>query len=284
MACTDSSASKEDSGFCIDSQYTFVMDEKAFRKALTDLPLGEQRYLASTGSTNDLALAWATEGAPDLSVVYADEQTMGRGRKGRKWLTPSGSSLALSLVLRPEEREQVHVALFSGLGALAVRDALEKAGLKAEIKWPNDILVNRRKLAGVLAEAVWTGEDVDSIVIGIGINVLRDAVPQADDALFPPTSVESEGGTADRATLLHDLLAALLTLRPQVGTPEFIAAWDGALAFRGEPVRIWRDEGESLSGVVAGLETDGGLMLTLPDGSSRKISFGEVHLGPEAQP
>lgn len=257
------------------------MDEKTFRKSLEGLPLREQRYFASTGSSNDLALAWATEGAPDLSVIFADEQTTGRGRKGRKWHTPAGSGLALSIILRPEPEDDTPISLYSGLGALAVCDALEKAGLKASIKWPNDVLVNRRKVAGILVEAVWTGEAVDSIIIGLGVNVLRASVPPADDNLFPATSVEAAGGVTDRPQLLRDLLAALVSLRPKVGAPEFIAAWNAALAFHGETVRVWRDEGDSLIGTVAGLERDGSLTLTLPDGSSESINFGEVHLRPE---
>ena len=263
--------------------YTVDVDEKTFRKALEDLPLQEMRYLGTTGSTNDIALAWATEGAPDLSIVFADEQTSGRGRRGRKWHTPAGSALAVSAILRPREaeKEPFHIAHFSGLGALAACDALGKAGLRAQIKWPNDVLVKRRKLAGVLAEAVWTGQDVDSIIIGIGMNVLRASVPPEDPLLFPATSIEGEGGATDRPQLLHDLLAALVALRGTVGTPDFVAAWDAALAFKQESVRIWGDEGESLTGTVEGLETDGSLRLTLADGSVQSVNFGEVRLRPE---
>jgi BirA family biotin operon repressor/biotin-[acetyl-CoA-carboxylase] ligase len=259
------------------------VDEKTFRKALEGLPLGELRYYASTGSTNDLALAWATEGAPDLSVIFADEQTSGRGRRARKWQTPAGAALAVSIILRPGGEDHGNPSLFSALGALALCAALEKAGLKAEIKWPNDVLVNRRKVAGILAEAVWTGEAVDSLIVGIGVNVLHASVPPADDTLFPATSLEAEGGITDRGRLLHDILAALISLRSEVGSPEFVAAWDTALAFRGETVRVWRDEGDSLTGTVAGLGSDGSLALTLPDGSSESINFGDVHLRPEGQ-
>lgn len=273
--------SRDSVTFWFVSQYTLIVDEKTFRKALEDLRLGELRYLATTGSTNDLALAWATEGAPDLSVIFADEQTTGRGRKGRRWQTPPRSALAVSLVLRPDNDEKQHISHFSGLGALALSDALEKAGLKAQIKWPNDVLVNRRKVAGILAEAVWTGQDVDSIIVGIGLNVLQASVPPADEALFPATSVEAESGATDRAQLLHDLLAALLALRPKMGTAEFLAAWDAALAFQGEVVRVWRDEGESLTGTLSGLEADGSLTLVLADGTTQSVKFGEVHLRPD---
>ncbi len=260
------------------------MDEKTFRKTLEDLSLGELRHLSTTGSTNDTALAWATEGAPDLSVVFADEQTSGRGRKGRKWHTPAGSGLAVSVIIRPGPEEQTKVALFSGLGSLAVCKALEKAGLQAQVKWPNDVLVNRRKIAGILCEAVWTGEALDSLVVGIGLNVLQAAVPPPSDTLSPATSIEAEGGKTDRAALLHDLLAALAALRPEVGTQEFISAWDAVLAFRGEQVSVWRDQGETLTGTVVGLEADGSLELCLADDSSHTVNYGEVHLRPAETP
>lgn len=259
------------------------MDEKTFRKALEDLPLGELRYLASTGSSNDLALAWATEGAPDFSVVFADEQTSGRGRKGRKWHTPPGAALALSVILRPEKGEEPKVPLYTGLGALALCGAIEKGGLQGQVKWPNDVLIKRRKVAGILCEAVWTGEAIDSIVIGIGINVLQSAVPPASETLFPATSIEAEGGSTDRALLLHDLLAAMRVLRPEVGSAEFVSAWDSALAFRGEQVRVWRDQGETLTGTINGLQADGSLELSLPDGTIQSINFGEVQLRPAEQ-
>jgi BirA family biotin operon repressor/biotin-[acetyl-CoA-carboxylase] ligase len=261
------------------------VDEKAFRKALEELPVGELRYYATTGSTNDLALAWSTEGARDLSVVFADYQTTGRGRRGRKWHTPPGTALAVSVILRPSEaeREAFRSPHFSGLGALATCYALERAGLNAQIKWPNDVLVSRRKIAGILAEAVWTGEDVDSVVIGMGVNVLQAAVPPEEATMFPATSVEAEGGSTDRPKLLHDLLAGLIALRPKVGSADFAAAWDAALAFKGETVRVWRDEGQSLTGTLAGLEADGSLRLVLPDGSLQSVNLGEVHLRPEAQ-
>src|SRR5688572_12632522 len=138
------------SGSCI-----LTMDEKTLRKTLSDLPLREFRYFAQTGSTNDVALAWASDGAPDLALIYADEQTTGRGRMGRKWFTPPGAALACSLILRPKGRESENIGLFSGLGALALVRALKKHGLSAQIKWPNDVLINGRKTAGILVETVW---------------------------------------------------------------------------------------------------------------------------------
>ncbi|PJH75650.1 MAG: hypothetical protein CO064_05540, partial [Anaerolineae bacterium CG_4_9_14_0_8_um_filter_58_9] len=113
------------------------MNERELRRTLSDLPLGGVRYYEQTGSTNDVALAWASAGAPDLALVIADEQTAGRGRLGRKWVTPPGAALAFSLVLRPRPVERDVIPLYSALGALAVVSALEeKYGSKPEIKWP----------------------------------------------------------------------------------------------------------------------------------------------------
>src|SRR5215207_2733298 len=172
------------------------MDQNELKKILSSLPLGDIRYFDSIGSTNSEALAWATSGAHDLSLVIADEQTAGRGRLDRKWFTPKGTALALSLILRPTAEERPHLTRLTGLAALAITDALRTYGLISQIKWPNDVLLNGRKVAGILVESVWSGEDVDSLVIGIGMNVFKDAVPPADLLLFPATSLEESLGPA----------------------------------------------------------------------------------------
>jgi BirA family transcriptional regulator, biotin operon repressor / biotin---[acetyl-CoA-carboxylase] ligase len=261
------------------------MDEKRLRKALSDIPLGDIRFYRQVGSTNDIALAWATEGAKDFSLVIADEQTSGRGRMGRRWLTPPGSALAMSLILQPTPLEREHVSLLSGLGALALTQLLKEYGLLAQIKWPNDILIARRKTAGILAETVWLGDQVETAVIGIGVNVLPESIPPATEVPFPATSIHTEGVKIDRLELLHDLLARLVALRPQVGTQDFVRAWEAALAFKDETVQVWAEPDSGalaespLTGVVRGLESDGALRLETPSGI-QFIQFGEIHLRP----
>ena len=132
----------------------------------TSLSLGEVRYFESIGSTNDEALAWAAKGAPDLSLVIADEQTAGRGRLNRTWFTPKGTALAMSLILRPASGTPLSRTV--GLAALSIADSLLKRGLTPRIKWPNDVLLNGKKIAGILVETVWAGTEVESLVIGIG--------------------------------------------------------------------------------------------------------------------
>ena len=110
------------------------MNAQELQAALRDLPLGGFRFFDSIGSTNDEALAWASQEAGNLSMVLADEQTNGRGRLGRKWFTPHQTALAFSLILRPTPAEIKYPARVTGLGALALTDAISKLGLCPQIK------------------------------------------------------------------------------------------------------------------------------------------------------
>src|SRR5512141_960549 len=113
------------------------MNQSQIKKSLSKLPLGEIKYFDSVGSTNDEALAWAANDAPDLSIIIADEQTAGRGRLDRKWFTPKETALAFSLILRPTAEERQYLTRTVGLAALAVAESLLARGLSAQIKWPN---------------------------------------------------------------------------------------------------------------------------------------------------
>jgi BirA family biotin operon repressor/biotin-[acetyl-CoA-carboxylase] ligase len=213
--------------------------------------------------------------------VYAEEQTSGRGRGDHRWFTQPGTALAFSLVLRPLPGEEQSVLLFSGLGAMAVCEALGMRGLYPEIKWPNDVLLNHRKVCGILAEAVWMGEKADSIVLGIGMNVKPEAVPPSDQLNFPATSIEAEvGKSVDRLTLLRDVLQALLDLRGLLTKDDFLNALENHLAFRGEQVEIQTEGFPARTGEVEGLERDGSLRLRSHAGQVFTVQFGEVHLLP----
>jgi BirA family transcriptional regulator, biotin operon repressor / biotin---[acetyl-CoA-carboxylase] ligase len=264
-----------------------MMDERSLRRSLTGTPLGGLQYFGQTGSTNDVALAWAASGAPDLALVYAEQQTAGRGRGSHRWFTPPGAALAFSLVLRPLPGEQPATALFSALGALVVCEVLDGLGLKPEIKWPNDILINQRKVCGILAETVWMGDRLDSLVIGIGMNIKPASVPPADRLSFPATCLDAElpisqpgTRTLERAELLRQVLQKMLYWRSLVGSDSFLQAWESRLAFRGEKVEIWVDGEEAETGQVEGLELDGSLRLLTPQGKAFSVQYGEVHLRP----
>lgn len=259
------------------------LDEKRLQTALAGLPLGPLRYYDSIGSTNDEALAWATDGAPDLALIVADEQTRGRGRMNRRWFTPPGTALAFSLILRPTPAERAHPAETTGLLAVSLVESLLRRGLTPLVKWPNDVLLHGRKAAGILVEAAWTGERLDALVLGLGVNVTPQAVPPSEALLFPAISVEEAlGAPVERLPLLHDILAALLKWRPQVATGALIKAWDENLAFRGQQVRVESGIGTATTGVLLGLGPDGSLLLRSEEDKSIAIRFGEVHLRPLA--
>ncbi len=242
--------------------------------------MGGFRFFQSIGSTNDEARTWSNQDAPDLSLVVADEQTAGRGRSGRRWLTPPGTALAFSLILRPNAAERTYPARTTGLGAVVLVESLQMFGLAAQIKWPNDVLINQRKVAGILVESVWTGDELEAFILGIGVNVLAASVPAADQLLFPATSLESElNEPLDRLECLKEILSALIRWRPKIGTDEFIRAWESYLAFRGEQVHVRKDNESTLTGELLGLGPDGSLRLFAND-KSLAIQFGEIHLRP----
>ncbi len=256
------------------------MQENEIKAALAGLPLGGLRFFDTIGSTNDEALAWASAGARDLSVVVADEQTAGRGRAGRKWHTPRGAGLALSVVLRPTPVERTLPGRITGLAALALVGCCRGLGMQPQIKWPNDILLNGRKAAGILVESAWAGNELDATIIGIGVNVSEAAVPPAEQLAFPATSLEAElGRPVDGLQFVRRILEALIQWRGRIGTPEFIEAWEQALAFRGEQVMVGGEGETPLNGTLLGLEADGSLRL-LAENMPAVVHFGEIHLRP----
>jgi BirA family biotin operon repressor/biotin-[acetyl-CoA-carboxylase] ligase len=267
------------------------MNESSLKKTLAKLNLGGLRYFESLGSTNDEALAWAAEGAKDLSIVIANEQTQGRGRLRRAWFTPKGSAIALSAILRPVESLRPHLSRTVGLAALSVTDAFLKLGLAPRIKWPNDILVNGKKTAGILVETVWSGEDIDSLVIGVGLNVHKASVPPRSALRFPASSLEDElpGEPPAREELVFDILSALAARRESMHTDDFMKAWNELLAYRGEQVQVSVEldaEGAKtespVMGRLVGLEDDGSLRLDDARGEPFIVRFGDVSLRPAA--
>jgi BirA family transcriptional regulator, biotin operon repressor / biotin---[acetyl-CoA-carboxylase] ligase len=218
-----------------------------------------RHHLASTPSTNDVARELAAAGAPAGTVVTAREQTAGRGRQGRAWAAPPGQALIASVVVRP------FGPLLPLAAAVAVADV---AGEHARIKWPNDVLVDGRKVAGILVEARpaegWA-------VVGVGLNAAVEL-----DAL--PAEVRARAATLGRRP---DELDAVLA--------ELLAALDGALALDDDALlERWRARdalvGREVSwgagrGTALGVDRDGHLLVERPDGGREALSAGEVHLG-----
>lgn len=264
------------------------MTEDSLKELLQEISLGPLRYFDSIGSTNDEAARWAGGGTPHLSLVVANEQTAGRGRLGRRWFTPAGTALAFSLVLRPEylpiiqNDKPIASARLTALGTVAVCAALSQGyDLTTHIKWPNDVLLAGRKTSGVLVEAYWQGEHLQTVILGIGINVARDSVPPEPDILFPSTCVETTlGRPVDRWELLVAVLKQVLVWLPRLSSAEFISYWEDHLAYRGEQVRIFNDSKPLIEGQLLGLDDHGALRLRTPDERVIIIETGEIHLRP----
>ncbi len=221
------------------------------------------RFFVRVGSTNDEAAAWAAEGAGDFALVVAEEQTAGRGRSGSQWFTPPGTAVAVSVVLRPPLPQPGLLGRLAGLGALAVAEACEQNRLHPEIKWPNDVLLDGRKVAGILVESIWSGERLEASILGIGLNVEAGAVPPDHMLSYPATSLEQAMGNnrPNRVAILRQVLTSVHRWRRLLEGHEFMQAWERRLAFLGQPVILRQPDGVSRNGILRGLAPDGSARL-----------------------
>ena len=220
----------------------------------------------------DIAAALASQGAPHGVVVAAHQQTAGRGRRGSTWASPPGAGLYFSFIARPRDARRIPLmTLAAGVG---VRDGVRSAtGLNPDLKWPNDLLVDGKKLAGILAEGHALGSCDEAVVIGVGVNVQPAAYPP--DVTARATSIEGElGRRIDRDLLLSDILDALqqrlLTLSQNPG--DILQAWRAA-----SPSAIGtRVEWNGDHGVTAGIDESGALLVQTATGLERIIA-GAIH-------
>jgi BirA family biotin operon repressor/biotin-[acetyl-CoA-carboxylase] ligase len=232
---------------------------------------GPVTWLDETGSTNDDLTRLAREGAPEGTVVGADRQTAGRGRRGRTWLAASGHALLVSVLLRPGVAP-VDAGLLPIVVAVGAAEAL---GDGARIVWPNDILLDDRKVAGILCEMSADQERVAWAVAGIGVNV-RSA-PDLDDARWTPGALADLGEPPRRGDLLAGLLGALgrrYAEWTREGPDPVLAAFAARDHLAGRRIAVSLPDGE-VSGTADGLDDLGRLRL-LTDGGVRLLSAGEV--------
>jgi BirA family biotin operon repressor/biotin-[acetyl-CoA-carboxylase] ligase len=250
-------------------------------------PLGDRVIFFNTiGSTSDIALALATGGNAEGAVVIADEQTAGRGRLGRRWFSPPGSGLYVSTVLQPSRARtdpQRATGLLTLAAGLALAEAIEAVtSLRVDIKWPNDLLVARRKLGGILAEAVGVERlaaqrGIASVVLGYGINIRSTAYPP--DLRDRATSLETAlGRPIDRAAMCVETVAAVSRRYRDLLAGRFDAILDGwrdrAPESRG--VRVtWSTPSGPRSGVTAGIDDRGALLVRVGAGLETIVG-GEV--------
>ncbi len=236
-------------------------------------------FYPSIGSTNDRALELAAAGEPEGSLVLAEQQTGGRGRRARSWHSPPGLGIYASLVLRPRV-EAPKAPLFTIAAAVSVATALRAGGVVARIKWPNDVLVGTRKIAGILGESRGSEPEIRDLVIGIGLNVHQEAGDFPGDLAPTATSLRIESGAAPRRA---EILAAVLEeferrySRLLRGAPDDLLRDWGTLSAVPAGGRIAVDGPDGrCEGELVGVDADGALLLRRPGGATARVPFGEI--------
>jgi BirA family biotin operon repressor/biotin-[acetyl-CoA-carboxylase] ligase len=245
-------------------------------------PIARQlHWFETTGSTNDVAAQLAQDGAVEGTTVVAEAQTSGRGRHGRVWFSPPGAGLYVSVVLRPPHsigREENPARLLTLASGVAVAEAVRAVtGLPAEIKWPNDVTVGRRKLAGILAESAAQAGELQFVVLGIGVNLRTAAYPP--ELASRVTSIEAETGRlAERGIVLAEILGALNERYADLRGRRFdaiLSAWRRlAVSLPSAPIE-WDSPNGIVRGRAEGID-DGGALLVSIDGKLERVVAGEV--------
>lgn len=236
------------------------------------------RHLPTIGSTNDEAAAWARAGAAAGAVVVADEQTRGRGRLGRHWHSPPGESLYLSVVLRPPLPPHRVPPLTLAAG-VAVAEALLVFDVTPQLKWPNDVQLDGKKVAGILTEMSADIDRVHHLVVGIGVNLNGRQFPD-ELAAIATSVVLARGAAVGRAEFAAVLCARLEDWLNQFvadGAAPVVAAWKQHARFFGRRVVVTAGR-DRLEGVAEDLEEDGALRLRTDDGRTVRVVAGEVTL------
>ena len=256
------------------------LTQEELERSLEGLPVGEIYCFDSIGSTNDFGFERSAAGAPDMTVITAFEQTKGRGRMQRKWITAPGTSLPVTIIIRPTPEEMPYLNLFSPLTGLAVREGLLHGfGIESRVKWPNDVLLNRRKISGVLCETQWEGNRLNALILGVGINLLHGSAPDLPDINYPASSVEDETGVIiSRTDWIRTFLSQIIRLRPLIGSRSFFELWESCLAYKGEEVFLVRQDGSRERCVISGIAPDGSLITTDQNGAEKVWMAGEISL------
>jgi BirA family biotin operon repressor/biotin-[acetyl-CoA-carboxylase] ligase len=249
---------------------------KALREELTTSFLGRRlEYRAALGSTQDLARELAQAGAAEGTVIVAGRQTAGQGRLGRYWVSPAGG-LYLTVVLRPPAE---HLKALVMVAALAVARAIERlAGLETSLKWPNDVLVAGRKIAGILSESELMGQNVSYALVGIGVNVNTDMAAYTETAPLATSVMTELGQQVSREALAAGILNEFeaLYLAALAGEP-IDKEWRARLGTLGKKVQVRFGERVE-EGLAEDVDRDGNLILRRADGSRLAIAAGDVTL------
>ena len=238
----------------------------------------EFHYLRVTDSTMVDARRLAEQGCAHGAVAVADEQTAGRGTKGRSWVSPAGRNIHATLVVRPDAEQMKRLSIVT---PVAVAEAVERTtGLSPRIKWPNDVEIEGRKLAGILIEGEWRADGPAWALVGIGVNVNFDPAPHAAEIERPATSLMLElGREASREAVLAALLNAFEEAYDAAASERVFEAWCRRLDTLGREVAIIGPGGQPLvEGRAEDATRDGALIVRDGAGAAHTVMAGEVSL------
>lgn len=245
----------------------------------TELVGRELVYFADTDSTNDRAHVLAKAGADEGTVVIAESQQAGKGRLGRRWASPPGVNLYASIILRPPIAPRQAPQLTFLSAAAVARAIATHTGLTPTVKWPNDVLLDGSKVAGLLNELDAETERIRYLILGIGVNINMRTDQFPDDLRYPATSlVLASGSKVSRRLFACTLLRQMDVLYDQYlreGFGPIMQAWQEFFVLTGQQVEV-DCQGRLLRGLVIGLDEDGALLLRLADGSQERVLAGDV--------
>ncbi|MWV44684.1 biotin--[acetyl-CoA-carboxylase] ligase [Paenibacillus sp. HJL G12] len=258
------------------------LDTLSLVKALKTTAMGQKiKILETVSSTQEEARMMAETGSPEGSLVIAEEQTGGKGRMGRKWYSPKGKGVWMSLVLRPKQPMHYMPQLTLMTGVAVCRAVRKVAGVMAGLKWPNDLLVNGRKISGILLESAAEDEYVRYCIAGIGISVNLDAEDYPEELAGIATSLKIESGESiDRTALIAAVLEEfeiLYQLYQQEGFGPIATLWEALSVTLGKPVTVNTARG-TVMGIAEKLDDSGALLVATGEGTHVPIFSGDVEL------
>jgi BirA family transcriptional regulator, biotin operon repressor / biotin---[acetyl-CoA-carboxylase] ligase len=267
-----------------------LLSHPSIARALAGIELVRRiEYRPTVSSTNDLAKQLGAEGAPEVTVVIADEQTAGRGRLERAWWSPPGAAVAMSLLVRPSFPPTLAYRLTMLTGLAAVQATEEITGLPVRLKWPNDVVVAKPpagvlKLGGILTETAISGDSIEFAVVGMGLNVNVDFASRPD--LPEATSLMVEmGRPVNRLALVRALVERFANGYVKMAQDEWLyAEWSARLVTLGRQVAVHRGQ-EMMTGLAEGVDTSGALLVRADDGRLHRVDAADVTLrdaGPNA--
>ena len=260
--------------------YPEILASGELMSRMTTLWAGKRVYFhKETESTNEDAKYLAEEGMEHGSLVVADTQTGGKGRRGRTWVSPAGESISMSLLLRPDflPDKAPMLTLLMAISVAEVISGLHRE-LDVKIKWPNDVLVNNKKVCGILTEMSAEPDYIHHVIVGVGINANQNFFPEELQDIATSLRIE-KGEKVDRTALIIGIMEYFEyyygIFAEHLDVSDFVDIYDGYLINKGKEVRILDPKGE-YTGVAEGINDSGALIVKLSDGTIKTVSTGEV--------